>query len=214
MMKKEAIAIVLGFLLIMSVSAQTQAPDFILANGTGEAITEIEIKPSRAKYRGNRNVCFLSGINVPDTATFGVSLPEQMKTMDSFDIVLRYGNRTAKTVTSITVIKNDESPPFFVLSIKDTNPTIPLIADATVAGIGVASAALKSASAAVVEITGNQTEGAEETTETLVIIGGSVIAGMVVIAAAPVLVGLGLFTALMTYGAKTLIVTPVDYIAP
>jgi len=198
---------------------QEQEAEFVLANGTGDSITEIEIRPSQKKYRGNKNVCALTELNVPDTAVFAVSLPPQMKSMDSFDLIIKYGKKTAKTKQSIVLKKNGANAPLFVLSIKGKDSTIPLIAGgtgagATAAGIGITAAALKAGAAWALLLTNSGTfGGAAALAEALTMIGSSMVGGIAVVAAAPVVVGGGIFAAVMLLSAKTLIATPIDFVA-
>jgi hypothetical protein len=101
MFSRRRMFFVLGLIgIVFPVFAQKQNVaqiDMILANETGETITEIEIKPSKAKYKNNKNVYAIQNISVFNKSSIGIDLPPLMKTMDSFDIVLKYGKKNAKT---------------------------------------------------------------------------------------------------------------------
>jgi len=203
-------------------STKTEKADFVIGNGTGDIITEIEIRPSQKKYKGNKNVCDLQGLSVPDQAVFGISLPPQMQGMDSFDMVVKYGKSTAKTKKSFTLVQGSTDTPMVVLSIKGKDPTIPLIAGGagaggTAAGIGITAAALKAGTAWAIALTNSGAIGAGALAGTLAwigsIVGGGMVAGIAIVAAAPVVVGGGIFAAVMLLSAKTLEVTPISFIA-
>jgi hypothetical protein len=191
--------------------------DMVLANGSGDVISEIEIKPSKSKYKNNKNVYALQNISIADKSSVGIDLPPVMKTMDSFDIVVKYGKKTAKTKKSFTVEKNGSESPLYVLSLKGKNSTVPIIAGVggagvTAAGIGGFFAGAAAGVPAIMAITGSQAVSAAAVTELLVIIGGSMVSGVAIIAAAPVVIGGGIFAAVFLLSAKELVLTKIDFV--
>jgi hypothetical protein len=224
--KKIGCFVMLGFVSFMFLviggnnvlQAQSQigqgaTPDFILGNGTGAPITEIEIKPSKKKYGGNKNVFAYKDINVSDMANLSVFLPENMKSLDSFDIILKYGKGRAKTKKSLVIDKTGKNN-YFVAKIKGKDSSIPLItggvgAGATTVGIGVVAIGLKTGAIAI-----GQAVGAAALTEALVVIGGSIVGGLMVVAAAPVVVGGAIFGGIMLFTAKELEIIKIDFVVP
>jgi hypothetical protein len=134
-----------GFLALMSVlPAMGQSPDFTLCNGTGQAITEIEIRPSRELYRGNANVFALQGLSVQDKQALAIFLPTQYQGITAFDVVLKYDSKTAKTKEAMMLTENMGT---YVAYIKGKSSTLPIIAGGvaggtTAAGIGAMAPAL------------------------------------------------------------------------
>jgi hypothetical protein len=207
-MKKINLSFCVVFLFsVPPVMAQTDMPKFVLANGTGATITEIQIKPSKKKYHNNKNICAYQNIVVNDQQSFPVKLPEQMNDIDSFDIILKYGKKNAKTKKSLT-IENTNKVPLYVMSIKGKDSTIPLVSGAvgggaTVVGIGTGLGISVAAYGAggftyYMALIGS-------------VVGGGMVAGAAIVAAAPLIVGGGIVTAVMLLSADTLVVTNVDY---
>jgi hypothetical protein len=199
-----------------SVSTQTIAqrsaeqPAFTLANGTGAIITEIEIKPSQKKYKGNKNVYALQNITLQDQSSLAIKLPSEMKVMDCFDITVKYGKKVAKTRKSVTVEISNKVP-LLVFSIKGKDSTVPLISaagggGAVAAGIGTGLAITTAAYGAggftyYMALIGS-------------VVGGGMVAGATIVAAVPLAVGGGIFAGVMLLRADDLIVTNIDYAIP
>ena len=191
--------------------------DMILANGTGAEITEIEIKPSKAKYKNNKNVYALQNISMADQSSVGIDLPPVMKTMDSFDVVVKYGKKTAKTKQIFSLEKKANETPLYVMSIKGKNSSIPILsgvggAGVTAAGIGGFFAGAAAGVPAIMAITGSQAVGAGAIAELLVLIGGSMVGGVAIVAAAPVVIGGGIIAAVYLLSAKELVMTKIDFV--
>jgi hypothetical protein len=191
----------------MDLFAQDVKPSFVLANGTGKVITDVQVKPSKKKYPHDKNVCYFQGIAFNDQQSFPVLLPEQMKNLDSFDIIIKYGGKTAKTKRSMAYEITDQVP-LFVASIKGKDSTIPLVSGA--AGGGATVAALGTGLGISVA-----TYGAGGFTYYMALIGsvvgGGMVAGAAVVAAVPLVVAAGIFGAVTLFSAETMILTKVDY---
>jgi hypothetical protein len=166
--------------------AQESNPDFVILNGTGSTIGEIQIVPSAKKYPKNKNSYAVQDLELKDTGAFEVRLPNQMRGMDSFDMVIKYGKRNAETKKSIEIDRN-AALPLYVLNIKGKESSIPLLtgvgsAGALAAGIGFGFATTCAAYGAggvayYLALIGS-------------VVGGGRAAGTAVIAAAPVAVPL------------------------
>jgi len=190
--------------------AENKIPDFTLANGTGDVITYIEIRPSKKKYPNDKNVCALQNIILNDQQSMPFFLPEQMKGLDSFDIVLQYGKKIAKTKISISVERTNKIP-LFIMNIKGKNSTIPLVSGA--AGGGATAIGIGTGLGISVAAYG---AGGFTYYMALIgsIVGGGMVAGATVIATVPLLVGGGVFALIYFLSADTLVVTNIDYALP
>jgi hypothetical protein len=209
-------SVMLGsFLALMSVlPAMGQSPNFTLRNGTGQTITEIEIRPSHKLYHKNANVFALQGLSIQDKQAVAVSLPPQMQEITAFDVVLKYGSRTAKTKEAMTLTENRDT---YVAYIKGKSSTVPIIAGgvaggATAVGIGAVASALSAGT-----IMFGQAVGAGAVAEALgmagALVGGGMAVGVGVVAAAPVAVGVvsfGIFSLVNLLTADTLILANVQ----
>jgi len=189
---------------------QKVEPDFIIGNGTGKTISGIEIVPSKKRYPKDKNVYAMQDLTWNDQQSLPVFLPEHMKGMESFDILIQYGRKNAKTKKSVTVGKTNKVP-VMVMSIKGKDPTIPLISGA-VGGTAVAAGILGGLGSAVA------TTGAAGFTGLLGsiggILGGTLIGGTAVVAAVPLAVGGGATALVFFLRPDTLIFTDIEYMLP
>jgi hypothetical protein len=209
--------VILGsFLAIVSVlPAMGQSSGFTIYNGTGKTITKIEIRPSHKLYRKNTNVFALQGLSVQDKQAVVVSLPPQMQEITAFDVVLKYGSRTAKTKEAMTTLTGNRDT--YVAYIKGKSSTVPIIAGgvaggATAVGIGAVASALSAGT-----IMFGQAVGAGAVAEALgmagALVGGGMVVGVGVVAVAPVVVGavgFGIFSLVNLLTADTLILANVQ----
>jgi hypothetical protein len=156
-------------------------PDFVLVNDTGLTIDEIQIIPSNggnlARYRN---------IGLKDEKSFKVQLPNELKNVDKFNVTIIAGNTTIKSSGKIKVAKNQDIPPAFDMQIKKGFTKGKYIGGATgaivgVSGLGAGAAALSAGAIAL-----GQAVGAAAIAEALVVIGGSMVGGIAVVAAIPV----------------------------
>jgi hypothetical protein len=170
-------------------------PDFVIGNGTGGVITAIFVSPSKAKYPKDKNRCAIQGLNIADTGTFGVVLPEQMAGIDSFDIELISGGKHFETVKSIRLDRKAGKVPTLELSGKGKDSTRAIIGAGIGGLVGVGGVALTTAALYTGVIMIGQALYAAAIAEALAvagsIIGGGMVTGVGVIAAVPVAIGVG-----------------------
>lgn len=195
-------------------------PDFLLVNGTGSIITEIEIQPSKKTYPNNSEISGFQNISLNDTEMFAIILPQTMWEILYFDIAVKYKNGKDEAITKervhVASVSNDGKVPMFVMHIDGKTSSVPLVggaigAGATAAGIAVTGVALSSGALML-----GQAVGAAAITEALAMVGGVVGGGMVtgigIVVAAPVAVGAAIWAIITIFNpADTLLVTEVKY---
>lgn len=77
-------------------------PDIMFSNGTGVAITEIQIRPSQKLYKGNVNVFSLANLALVDTGILAVALPQNINGLDGYDLtIITEDAKIYKTKTAI-----------------------------------------------------------------------------------------------------------------
>jgi hypothetical protein len=202
--KSAVLGSVLAMISVLPVMGQVS--NFTICNGTGKTITDIEIKSQGGS-------CELRNLSLRDQQSLVVSLPQQMRNSGAFDLVLKYGGKTAKTRQSIT-LRGQGGTLRFVAHIKGKGSSLPFTAGAmsggaAVAGIGATGAALSSGTIML-----GQAVGAGAIVEALAmagaVVGGGMVAGVAVVAAVPVAIGAGVFALVSLFSADTLILTQVN----
>jgi len=210
------LGIILSLVSVLSLAAQ----DFIIANGTGDIISEIEIRPSKKLYPKDKNVCVFQNLVLNDRGILNVELPSTMKEMTSFDVVLKYGKKTAKTKESLTIIRNGGTPTL-VASVAGKPSSIPYAivgAGGIAAGVGASAAATAISSGGMVigasvvnfAATGAVVYGGPAVVATLTAIGGGSLAtGVGVVVAVPVLLTAGALAAINLLSTDDLIIAQI-----
>ncbi len=97
--------------------------DLIFLNGTGERITDIEIRSAESK-----GICSMSNIVFEDQKALGIDLPSRMEKHNKFQVIIKYGKRTAKTKNIEIVCKKNNIAPTYLLTIAGKDSSIPLAA--------------------------------------------------------------------------------------
>jgi hypothetical protein len=167
-------------------------------NGTGGAITALQISPAKAKYPGNGDCMGFQGLNVKDGETFAMVLPEQLKGMDTFDIeLISGGKRYVSPARGVAINLANGKIPTLELSRNGRSSTRANIG-AAVGGVGGVGAVATTATALWTgTVMLGQAVGAAAITEALTvaggIVGGGMLAGVGVVAAIPVALGVGGF---------------------
>jgi len=195
-------------------------PDFMLGNGTGSNITEIQIRPSKRTYSDNDLALSFENISLPDTQGFAVILPNDWKDIYYFDIAIKYKNGDGKAKTKERVhIDRGRKMPLLIMHI-GKNSTIPLTAGgatASAAAGGITALAAGFASGALVLTlpSGTVVTGAAAITAGLAaigsIVGGGMATGIGIIVAAPVVLGATIFGITSWLSIDNLDVTQISY---
>ena len=107
--------------------------DLIFLNGTGERIPYIEIRSAESK-----GICSMSNMVFEDQKALGIDLPSRMEKHNKFQVIIKYGRRTAKTKNIEIVCKKNNIAPTYLLTIAGKDSSIPLAAGAIAGGAGVA----------------------------------------------------------------------------
>ena len=207
----------IGIIFFLVSVLPMMAQDLFIANGTGEIISEIQIRPSKKAYPKDKNVCVFQNLTLNDKETFTVNFPSTMRGMDSFDVVLKYGKKTAKTKKSVTILRQGENVPKLIANIDGKPSSIPYAfvgagGIAAGAGAAVATTAISAGGVAVVNFAaaGTTIYGGAAIVSTLTAIGGGSLAtGVGVIVAVPVLTAAGILAAINLFSDDTLILVQV-----
>ena len=146
-----SIVLVISIIAVTLISNNSKKPNFVLANGTGYTVRNIEIRPSKKDYPRNDEIFQIKDINLIDNGFFEIFLSEDMKKYSSFDIAIQYDSNNQddrerlRWIKTRESIKIDNGIPVFSLSIRGQKNTV--------ANIGVAvgtGAAATAGTAAVV----------------------------------------------------------------
>ena len=175
--------------------------DLVIANGTGELISDIEIRPSSRLYPKDKNVAALSGLELKDQEWLGIPLPPQMKDLEAYEVVLKYGTQTAKTRQPVSVSRNGEIPQL-IASIDGKDSTVPLVVGSLAGGGAIATEIGIAAYCVTMWGAGGLTW--------LLALPGSMLGGLFIAIAVPVLLTVGVFTAAQLLSADTLVLTQIN----
>jgi hypothetical protein len=195
-------------------------PDFMLGNGTGSNITEIQIRPSKQTYSDTDLALSFVDISLPDQQGFAVILPNEWKDIYYFDIAVKYkdGRGNAKTNERVHIDRGGKMP-LLVMHIGN-NSTIPLVAGggtATVAagGIIATAAAVYSGAIVLTASTGALVTGVTGITTGLaaigVVVGGVMATGIGIVLALPIVLGVTIFAITSWLSTDRLVVTQISY---
>jgi hypothetical protein len=90
-----AVAVMLALAVnVVPATAKETQDKLVIGNGTGGEMTALIITPAKARYPGNQNRLAFQGLNVSDGSVFAVTIPEQFKGIDTFDIeIISKGRR-------------------------------------------------------------------------------------------------------------------------
>lgn len=104
-------------------------PDVLFSNGTGIAITEIQVRPSQKLYRNNVNVFSLANLALVDTGILAVVLPDNIKGLDGYDLtIITEDAKVYKTKVSVNLPITDQ-PSLLDLTFKNKKSTLETIAE-------------------------------------------------------------------------------------
>lgn len=164
--------------------------DLIFLNGTGERITDIEIRSAESK-----GICSMSNIVFEDQKALGIDLPSRMEKHNKFQVIIKYGKRTAKTKNIEIVCKKNNIAPTYLLTIAGKDSSIPLAAGAIAGCAGIATVGAGALPVMFAWIGS--------------LIGGGLGAGVAVVAAVPLAIVSGVFAVTSLLTADKLILTRV-----
>ena len=141
---KQTIRFFLGAFILSAVSALPLAAQdfgFIIVNGTGGTITDIEIQPSRKLYGTDKDdIITYQSLVIHDQQEMFISLHNRLRGFEEFDISLKYGGKNAKTGDAVVITGSGNR---FVAHPAGKSPTVPFVsagAAAAAAGLGTAAA--------------------------------------------------------------------------
>ena len=131
-----AIIIVLMGNVVPAAAMGAKANCITVLNGTGGALTALTVSPSRSNYPKADTGFAASGLMVDDKAAFGVVLPEQLRSISSFDITVK-SNRRTYVARGVPIDLNSRRTPTLVLSRKGKESSFGVIGAVTGAAAGV-----------------------------------------------------------------------------
>jgi hypothetical protein len=139
------------------VTAEFEKASFVFANAMGYTITEVEIRPSEKNYSKIKDVFSIKNLNLPDTKSIEVFLPDNWLQFNAYDIAVCYDSNARddkeklkwiKTKDAFTINSNSIVP-FVTLSIKGEKNTLANLAGGVGVGAGAVLAVAGVASAIV-----------------------------------------------------------------
>ena len=176
-------------------ASQRVKGDLIIGNGSGGEITALIISPAKKKYPNNENRLAFKGIAVRDTDTFAVTLPEQLKGIDTFDIEMISNGKRYVTKKGVRIDFQKGKIPMMELSRNGKDSTRAIIGAAAGGVGGVAAIAVTATALYTGTIMIGQALYVAALAEALCvaggIVGGGMLSGIGVVAAIPVAIGVG-----------------------
>jgi hypothetical protein len=189
-----AVAVMLALAAnVVPAAANGTQDKLVIGNGTGKELTALIITPAKAKYPGNQNCLAFQGLEVNDESVFAVTIPEQFKGIDTFDIEIVSGGKRYVTNKAVKINLESGKLPTFELSRTGKKSTRALAGAAAGSVGGVTAVAATATALYSGTIVFGYSLGAAALFDILTlagsIVGGGMLSGIGVVAAIPVALG-------------------------